>query len=223
MVQKVMVSWSGGKDSALALQKVMDDPNYEVSGIFSTTSEESGRLPVHEVKVWLLQKQANALDLPLTIIPIPSHASNKVYEQCLGDFFQQCLEKGVDMVVFADLFLEDIKVYRDQLLNQFQMRGHYPLWGSTSRLVGNMFIAEGFQAVVTTIDQNELGEEWVGKVYDCSFLKELPESVDPCGENGEFHTFVYNGPIFKWPLSLKQGGRFSTLDERFIHVELEEK
>ena len=223
MVQKVMVSWSGGKDSALALHKVMKDPNYEVCGIFSTTSEESGRLPVHEVKNQLLQKQSNAIGIPLTIIPIPLHASNEMYEQCLGTFFRQWQEKGVDMIVYADLFLEDIKSYRDQLLDQYKMKGYYPLWGTASREVGNMFIFEGFQALVTTIDREKLGEEWVGKIYDFSFLKELPEPIDPCGENGEFHTFVYDGPTFTWPLSLKTGRRFSTLGERFIHVELEEK
>lgn len=223
MVQKVMVSWSGGKDSALALHKVMKDPNYEVSGIFSTTSEESGRLPIHEVKDSLLQKQANALDLPLTIIPIPLHASNEVYEQCLGSFFRQCQEKGIDIVVYGDLFLEDIKSYRDQLLKQSDMKGHYPLWGTASLEIGNMFISEGFHAVITTVDREKLGEEWVGKVYNFSFLKELPEPIDPCGEKGEFHTFVYDGPIFKWPIPFKQGRRFSTLDERFIHVELEGK
>lgn len=223
MPEKVIVSWSGGKDSALALQKMMEDEKYEVEGLFSTISEQSLRLPVHEVGENLLMKQAEALGLPLEIVPIPENASNKVYEKVMQRMFQDFKDRNIHKVVYADLFLEDIRAFRDALLRKNEMTGTYPLWGISSHQVADEIIEKGFQAVVTTVDTKKLDKRLPGVLYNQGFLHSLSPEVDPCGENGEFHTFVWGGPLFDEPLSIQQGTRFETWRGRFSHVEIKEK
>ena len=223
MPEKVIVSWSGGKDSALALQKVMDDEKYKVEGLFSTVSEQSLRLPVHEVSEHLLMKQADALGLPIRIVPIAEKASNEVYDEVMKRFFQSCKDREIHKVVYADLFLDDIRSFRDDLLKKNEMAGVYPLWAIGSHKVAAEIIEKGFQAVITTVDTEKLDERVPGVLYDQQFLHTMSPEIDPCGENGEFHTFVYGGPLFHEPLRIQPGGRFETLGGRFSHVELKEK
>ncbi|WLR47922.1 hypothetical protein LC065_01095 [Halobacillus litoralis] len=223
MPEKVIVSWSGGKDSVLALQKVIDDENYEVEGLFSTISEQSFRLPVHEVSENLLMKQAEALGLPLEIVPVPESASNHVYNKVMKRMLQGFRERKISKVVYADLFLADIRAFRDELLWKNEMAGVYPLWNMGSDKVAEEVIEKGFQAVVTTVDTKKLDETIPGALYDQKFLHSLSPDIDPCGENGEFHTFVYGGPLFHRPLVIQQGRRFETLGGRFSHVEIGEE
>ncbi|MBX0359305.1 hypothetical protein [Halobacillus sp. Nhm2S1] len=223
MPEKVIVSWSGGKDSALALQKVMDDENYEIAGLFSTISEHSLRLPVHEVSQNLLMKQADALGLPLEIVMVPERPSNQVYNMVMKKMFEGFRERKISKVVYADLFLEDIRSFRDQLLKKNKMTGVYPLWGMGSQKVASEVIGNGFQAVVTTVDTLKLDQRLPGILYDQGFLHSLPSDIDPCGENGEFHTFVCDGPLFHTPLRVQHGNRFESHDGRFSHVELDEE
>lgn len=220
MPEKVVVSWSGGKDSALALQKLIADSRYQVEGLFSTISKVDHRLPIHEVKEALLSKQAAALGFPLTTIAIPQHPSNAVYEQKLAAYFSLLKEKGITTIVYADLFLEDIRSYRDELIQRHGMNGLYPLWGNNTGDVGQSFVEQGFEAIVTTIDTEKMEENWIGKLYNRHFLEKLTDSIDPCGENGEFHTFVFNGPIFHSVVEVEKGVSFRTMDGRFLHIDL---
>ncbi|GAB3803337.1 Dph6-related ATP pyrophosphatase [Virgibacillus kimchii] len=219
-MKDIIVSWSGGKDSALALHTLLQDKNYLVKGLFSTTSAASGRIPVHEVKKELIREQAREVGLPLYEVEIPEGAGNEVYEAMMGRKFTNFKEQGIDTIVYADLLLEDIKAYRDQLLLRNGMKGLYPLWKKDTKEAADHFVAEGFRAVITTVDTEKLPAVMAGKQFDEQFIGSLPEEVDPSGENGEFHTFVFDGPIFKNSISVQCGKRFETFSGRFSHVQL---
>lgn len=219
-MKPVIVSWSGGKDSALTLYEVMNDERFEVKGLFSTFSKQSSRLPIHEVKRSLIKKQADFIGLPLLEIEMPDKATNEQYEERLGQQFEQWKMQGIQTIVYADLFLEDIRNYRDRLLAKFDMESSYPLWKRDTGKVAEHFLAQGFQAITTTVDVERVSEALVGLTYDKEFLSQLPEGVDPCGENGEFHTFVYDGPIFQQPIQVQASGPFYTMNGRFCHIDL---
>jgi uncharacterized protein (TIGR00290 family) len=220
LLKNIIVSWSGGKDSALALNELLKDKNYRVKGLFSTTSLASGRLPVHEVKKEFIRQQAMEIGIPLYEVEIPASASNEKYEEMMSREFDSFKKRGIDTIAYADLLLEDIKAYRDDLLSRTGMKGLYPLWKKDTREVANAFIVKGFRAIVTTVDSEKLPEELTGKQFNKSFIDSLPEDVDPCGENGEFHTFVFDGPIFKNTIPVKRGKIFDTFSGRFVHTEL---
>ncbi|MFA1819812.1 hypothetical protein ACDX78_06385 [Virgibacillus oceani] len=219
-LKDIIVSWSGGKDSALALNELLNDQNHRVRGLFSTTSSASGRLPVHEVKKEFIHQQAKEADLPLYEVDIPAGASNEQYETIMRRAFDSFKKQGIETIAYADLLLEDIKAYRDDLLACTGMKGLYPLWKKDTRAAANDFVAKGFRAIVTTIDAEKLPAEKAGKLFDQKFIDSLPEDVDPSGEYGEFHTFVFDGPIFKNPVSVKKGNQFNTFSGKFIHAEL---
>ncbi|MYL32473.1 diphthine--ammonia ligase [Pontibacillus yanchengensis] len=219
-MKNVIVSWSGGKDSAFVLFKLMRNGEYIIKGLLSTTSEETKRLPIHEVSTSLIQEQATSIGLPLFEVSLPSNANNDLYKKTLKKQFDQFKNNDVYTIIYADLFLEDIKVFRDQLLSEVGMIGEYPLWGRNTSALAEDFISKGFEAIVTTIDAEKLPSEMVGKLYNKSFLENLPEGVDPCGENGEFHTFVFNGPLFQYSIPFSVGETFETVSGRFLHVEI---
>jgi uncharacterized protein (TIGR00290 family) len=218
-MKPVIVSWSGGKDSALALKKVMEDDQVDVKGVFSTISEQSSRLPIHEVGKEWIKRQADSLSLPLFLIEMQDLATNEQYEEKLREQFEQWKQEGIYTIVYADLFLEDIKKFRDQMLARYQMEGCYPLWKADTEKTANEFICQGFQAIVTTVDTEKVPEKLVGHDYNQEFLKQLPADVDPCGENGEFHTYVYNGPNFKSSIPVKGSHSFYTMEGRFAHID----
>ncbi|WP_163527694.1 diphthine--ammonia ligase [Halobacillus ihumii] len=219
-MENVIVSWSGGKDSTLALYNLMENSNYCIKGLLSTTSQASGRLPIHEVRRELIQAQADSIGLPLYDVPLPAMADNNTYEQTLQQKFDQFKSEGIFTIVYADLFLEDIKEYRDRLLAKSGMSGLYPLWGRASTTIAKEFISAGFKAIVSTVNTEKLPADQAGCKVDNNFLSSLPPDVDPCGENGEFHTFVVDGPIFHSPVSVQPGIQFETNDGKFAHVEL---
>ncbi|WP_404458543.1 ATP-binding protein [Oceanobacillus kapialis] len=219
-MQDIIVSWSGGKDSAFALHTLLQSKDFRVIGLLSTISESTERLPVHEVSRELLHAQASSLKLPLYEVSMPNNASNLQYETILGTQFKKLSQEGVNSIAYADIYLEDIRTYREQLLQKYKMTGVYPLWGKGTSKIAKQFIQEGYKAVVTTVDRDVLPQSLVGAMFNDSFLHDLPVEVDPCGERGEFHTFVYDGPIFETPISIRKGRVFSSHTKRFAHVDL---
>lgn len=219
-MEKVLFSWSGGKDSSLALYEMLENDQYDVTALFTTLSETK-RVPMHEVPETLIERQAAAFGLPIQFVYIPKHASNDVYERRLSELLVPFHSKGIEKVVHADICLEDIKAFRDAQLARLDMSGMYPLWREDTAKLAERFVSLGFRAVVTCVDTEKLGKAFAGRSFDRSFLSDLPDGVDPCGENGEFHTFVYDGPIFHEPVAFEKTETYTTWEGRFYHVALE--
>ena len=203
--EPVLMCWSGGKDSSLALHAVLQDPTVRVEALLTTVTEGYERISMHGVRCALLVEQANALGLPLEQVRIPIKASNAIYEAAMHELLLRYRARGVSRVVFGDLFLEDIRRYRETNLATLNMRGFFPLWLKDTRELAHDFIAAGFRAILVCIDPTQISPAFCGREFDESLLAELPASADPCGENGEFHTFVYDGPIFRQPVPLIKG------------------
>lgn len=194
---RVLVSWSGGKDSCLALHEIQRTPGIRVEALLTTVTRDFDRISMHGVRRTLLERQAASLGLSLHQILISKDATNEEYESKMGRAFSAYHRQGIGLVVFGDLFLEDIRAYRERLLAKHDMIGLYPIWKrDTSRLIRE-FIQLGFKTVVVCVDPAQLDPSFVGRIIDENFLSQLPPQVDPCGENGEFHTFVFDGPIFR--------------------------
>ena len=195
-MKPVLMSWSGGKDSCLALYEIQKSSSYQVATLLTTITREYDRISMHGVRRPLLERQAASLGLPLHQIPISKGASNEEYEREMAQAFNTYRRSGIDSVVFGDLFLEDIRAYRDQFLASQKMQALYPVWQRNTTKFVKEFIELGFKAVLTCVDSKTLDKSFAGKTIDEDFISSLPEDVDPCGENGEFHTFVYDGPNF---------------------------
>lgn len=193
----VVMSWSGGKDSCIALHDIQKTEKYRVAALLTTLTRDYDRISMHGVRRILLEQQADSLGLPLREVFISKGASNQEYETAMEEAFSAYREQGIDSIVFGDLFLEDIKAYREQFLARHNMRGLFPVWKRDTPGFIKRFIELGFKAVVTCVDSKALDQSYAGRLIDKDFLSSLPVDVDPCGENGEFHSFVYDGPIFK--------------------------
>ncbi len=191
------MSWSGGKDSCLALYEIQRAASYRVATLLTTVTRDYDRISMHGVRRVLLEKQAASLGLPLHQVLISKGASNEEYETNLIEAVSAYSDQGIDSIVFGDLFLEDIKTYRDQFLARHGLRGIYPVWQRDTTEFIKEFIELGFKAVVACVDAKALDQSFAGRIIDHAFLASLPANVDPCGENGEFHTFVFDGPNFK--------------------------
>jgi uncharacterized protein (TIGR00290 family) len=203
----VLMSWSGGKDSAVALYELQRSGRYRVVGLMTTVAREDGRIGMHGVGRELLARQARALDLPLHEVAIPAGASNVAYEAALAEAFAVHRDAGCTTVAFGDLFLEDIRAYRDGLMARLGMAPVYPVWGRETHGFADAFIAAGFKATVCSVDLARLDISFAGRPIDANLLADLPAGVDPCGENGEFHSFVHDGPNFREPVALSVGAR----------------
>jgi uncharacterized protein (TIGR00290 family) len=199
----VLMSWSGGKDSCLALYEIKDE--YRVAALLTTITRDYDRISMHGVRRVLLERQAASLDLPLYQILISKDATNEEYEIKFGEAFSVYRDRGIDVVVFGDLFLEDIRAYREQFLARHNMRGLFPVWKRDTAAFIREFIDLGFRAVVTCVDSKVLDRSFAGRLIDESFLSSLPAQVDPCGENGEFHSFVFDGPGFSASVKFSLG------------------
>jgi len=205
MAEKALVSWSGGKDSCMALDEILRDQSYQVGALLTTVTRDYERISMHGVRRMLLEQQAESLGLRLHKVYISRGASNEEYESRMKEVLSLYRGEGVDSIVFGDLFLEDIKKYREQFLDSLGMRGVFPIWNAdTSKLI-RRFIQSGYKARITCVDPKVLDISFAGRVIDEELLSELPPDVDPCGENGEFHSFVYDGPIFKQEIRVKVG------------------
>jgi len=196
----VVFSWSAGKDSAFGLWTLLRDPDWEVVTLLTTVTEGYDRVSMSGVREELLDRQAQLLRLPLIKVRIPPACPNEVYEQRMATALAAESLRAIDHVAFSDLFLEDVRAYREERLARAGKRGVFPLWGrDTAALAGDM-IASGFRAVVVCIHPRAIDPSFAGRAFDLEFLADLPEGVDPCGENGEFHTFVWDAPMYREPI-----------------------
>jgi uncharacterized protein (TIGR00290 family) len=199
------MSWSGGKDSCLALRELLNADDIRVEALLTTLTQDFDRVSMHGVRRILLERQAASLGVPLRQILITKGAGNDEYEAAMGAVFDDYAAQGFDTVAFGDLFLEEIRVYRERLLAAHAMRGIYPVWGRDTHKLIRDFIALGFKTAVVCVDPRKLDPSFAGRIIDEAFLADLPSGVDPCGENGEFHTFVFDGPIFSEPVRFSFG------------------
>lgn len=205
----IVMVWSGGKDSALALATLVADPAWEVTGLLTTVTAEYERISMHGVRDVLLTAQAQSLGLPLHRVWIAPQASNDSYEQAMATACAAILAQGTAHLAFGDLFLQDIRAYREKMLSGSGLTPVFPLWGSNTGKLALRFIDNGFRAILCTIDEKVLSPSFCGRDYDHALLADLPRGIDPCGENGEFHTFVHDGPIFQFPIAIKRGDTVS--------------
>ena len=205
MKKKTLVSWSSGKDSAWMLHTLRGQDDIEVAGLFSTVNDTFHRVAMHAVREDLLRQQADCLGLPLHVIPIPHTCDNATYEQIMGRFVESARQQHVGCMAFGDLYLEDIRQYRERALAPTGIKPVFPLWKIPTGRLAQQIVDSGTRAKITCIDPKSLAPDFAGREYDLSFLKDIPDSVDPCGENGEFHSFVYDGPMFNIPVSIEMG------------------
>ncbi len=218
-MQPILLAWSSGKDSAFTLHHLRNDNHYQVVALLTTLTVDYDRISMHGVRRSLLEQQAASLGLPLEIVTITKGASNEEYETQMAATLTCYQQKGVNAVAFGDIFLEDVRQYRLDNLSKLGMEGVFPLWLKDSHELVRSFIDLGFKSVITCVDTKVLDARFAGRVIDDAFLTELPEGIDPCGENGEFHSFAYDGPIFKQPIPFQLGERVLR-DERFAYVDL---
>ncbi len=202
---KTLVSWSSGKDSAWMVHVLRQTPGVTLGGLLTTVNAAAGRVAMHAVRESLLQQQADALDLPLRSIPIPSPCPNEVYAQLMGDAVRAAVADGFTHVAFGDLYLADIRAYREQQLAGSGLTPLFPLFGADTTSLARQMLAAGLRARLTCIDPRVLDRRFVGREFDASLLAELPATVDPCGENGEFHSFAWNGPMFRRSIPVAAG------------------
>lgn len=209
----------------MALERLLADPDWQVAGLLATLDRKSDRVAMHDVRADLLRAQAEALDLPLFEMVVDWPAPNAAYESALSSAFESARSRTPELahIAFGDLFLADLREWREASLERIGWRGEFPLWNKPTRELAESFIAHGHRAIVTTVDLEQLDASFCGRLYDHSFLTDLPASVDPCGENGEFHTFCFDSHLFKTPLALETGthstrsGRFHCLDIQAAH------
>jgi uncharacterized protein (TIGR00290 family) len=203
--ERIVMGWSGGKDSSLALRQILAEGRYEVTALLTTCTEGFRRVSMHGVRCSLLNCQAEALGLRCLKVFIPQHCSNEDYERLMRQACLKLKEGGITKIAFGDLFLQEIRAYRDRMLAQIGMTALYPIWGLNTPQLARDFIRQGFRATLVCVDSQKLDGSFAGRAFDESLLASLPPHVDPCGENGEFHTFVHDGPIFRYPVACRPG------------------
>lgn len=204
---KAIVSWSSGKDSAMALQRILTSGQFEVTCLLTTISDTFHRVSMHGVREKLLEIQAETCGLQLQKVMIPYPCPNTVYEAKMREILQIWKKRGVTHVIFGDLFLGDIRRYREEKLALLNLTPVFPVWGRDTATLAREMIKAGFRAILSCVDPRKLNPSFAGREFDSSLLADLPASVDPCGENGEFHTFVYDCPIFRKPIRVQVGER----------------
>lgn len=199
------LSWSGGKDSALALHVLRGESSRGPELLITTVTTDYERVSMHGVRRGLLVRQARAAGIPLIEVEIPAGCSNDLYEQRMGQVLAEAPVRDLETIAFGDLFLADIREYRESQLALVNKRAVFPLWGRDTSALAREFIADGFEAIVVCVDPSKLDGSFAGRRFDHELLADLPASVDPCGENGEFHSFVHAGPIFSEPIDCEIG------------------
>jgi uncharacterized protein (TIGR00290 family) len=219
--EKVLLSWSSGKDSAWCLHLLSQSSDLEVVGLVTTFNEAAGRVAMHGVRRELVEAQARAAGLPLWPVELPWPCDNTAYETRLGPVWTEALGRGIRHVAFGDLFLEDIRTYRERQLAGTGITPLFPLWGTPADTPGlaRRMLAAGLRAILTCVDPQQLDSSFVGKEFDADLLALLPASVDPCGERGEFHTFCYAGPMFSCPIPVRVGERLERAGFQFADLQ----
>lgn len=203
--EQILLSWSGGKDSALSLHAIRARGEYEVAALVTTVTEETDRVSGHDVLRELVERQARAIGLPLRVVRIPRDAPNEVYEARLAAALADDRRRGIERIAFGDLHLEDIRAYRERVADAMGLRPHFPIWRRDPAALAHDFVRLRFEAVLVCVDTRVLDASFAGRELDDELLRELPPAVDPCGENGEFHTFVHAGPVLREPVPIARG------------------
>jgi len=216
---KTLVAWSSGKDSAYALWTLKQDPAVEVVGLLTTLNSSVDRVSMHAVRASVLEAQARAAGLPLLTVPLPDPCSDEEYRAAMGAAMMEAKERGVEAIAFGDLFLEDVRAYRESHLSGTGLEPLFPLWGQPTEFAAHHMISAGLRAIATCVASEQLDHSFAGRHFDHALLEDLPANVDPCGENGEFHTVVIAGPCFERDLDVEVGavverGRFAFADVR---------
>ncbi|MBO9661489.1 ATP-binding protein [Dokdonella sp.] len=224
MSEPVLLSWSGGKDATLTLERLLADTRYRVAGLLTTVTADYGRIAMHGVRRSILHRQAASLALPLYVAELAADADNDAYETAFAHALATAREVEPELatVAFGDLFLADVRAWREAQLARHGWRGVFPLWGEDTARLAQDFVDRGYRAILCCVDTRQLAADFCGREYDTHLLEDLPPGVDPCGENGEFHTCVYAGPLWPEPLALTQGERVLR-DGRFQYVDLLER
>ncbi|MGA2365512.1 MAG: ATP-binding protein [Steroidobacteraceae bacterium] len=205
--ESVILSWSGGKDSCMAAYQLLANQKYEIASLLTTVTEGYDRISMHGVRRSLLEQQADSLGVPLHQIMIPKDCPNQIYEARMREALEHFKARGITKVAFGDLFLQEVKQYRDERLALAGMTGLYPIWMRDTGELVSTFIDLGFRAILCCVDTQAIDASFAGREIDQALLRDLPDSADPCGENGEYHSFVYAGPIFKRPIPCRAGER----------------
>ncbi len=216
--KKTLLSWSGGKDSAWALHTLRQNPDYRVAALLTTVNEVFGRVAIHGFREELLDLQAVSVGLPVWKIPLPYPCANADYESRMQDVCRRAAREGFEAVAFGDLFLEDIRAYRIEKLAGTGLEPIFPIWGIPTDELARQMVTAGLRARITCIDPRQLPESFCGRIFDEQFLSDLPATVDPCGERGEFHSFAYAGPVFSQPISVSH--THNVAREGFIYGDL---
>ena len=221
MYYPALLSWSGGKDSALALQALSADPHYHVVGLVTAVTKQYDRISIHGVRRSLLEAQASSLGLPLHVFELEPACSNEEYERAFHTGLDAAarVHPQARHLAFGDLFLEDVRAYRERLLTGTIWKPLFPLWGLDTGVLARRFVDDGFEARLVCVDTTQLDGKFAGRVFNHALLADLPLSADPCGERGEFHTFVSSGPGFAAPVACSPGERVLR-DDRFMYCDL---
>jgi len=203
--QNALFNWSSGKDSALALYKILQNPDYKIECLLTSVNQQYQRISMHGVRVELLHAQAESIGIPLKIMQIPEMPTMEVYEEVMTETLSELKNKGITHSVFGDIFLEDLRQYRENQLAKIDFKGIFPIWKIPTRDLIQEFLSLGFKTIVVCVNEKYLDKSFVGRIIDQDFINDLPENVDVCGENGEFHTFAFDGPIFSKPIDFEIG------------------
>lgn len=203
--KKTYFNWSSGKDSALALHYLLQDKNYSVEYLLTSVNAHHKRVSMHGLRIGLLQQQLSAIGIPNGMVELPEHPTNAEYEKLMSEKVKQLKADGFEYSAFGDIFLEDLKKYREQQLHALNIKTIFPLWKKNTKQLINKFIDLGFKAIVVCVNSTLLDKSFAGRILDKDFITDLPNGIDPCGENGEFHTFCFDGPLFKHPVRFSIG------------------
>jgi uncharacterized protein (TIGR00290 family) len=217
-MKRILLSWSSGKDSAWTLHTLRQQSEYEVVGLLTTFNQAADRVAMHAVRRSLVEKQAAAAGLPLWSVPLPWPCSNGQYETLMAETCAKAVAQGIEGVAFGDLFLEDVRAYRIRQMAGTHLEPLFPIWGIPTDVLAREMVAAGMKAVLTCIDTRKLDRNYAGRNFDNELLSNLPLGIDPCGENGEFHSFVYAGPMFRSEIAIVAGETVTR--DRFVFTDL---
>jgi len=205
MKYKAIFNWSGGKDSSLALYHILKNKQYDVKYLATSCSEQYDRISMHGVRVSLLKRQAELIGIPLRILYVPTMPTMEAYDSAMAEMLKTFKNEGIEYSIFGDIFLEDLRKYREDRLAEAGLKGVFPIWKQPTKELVREFINLGFKSILVCTDETHLDASFCGRMIDNQLIANLPEKVDPCGENGEFHSFVFDGPIFKSPVNFNIG------------------
>lgn len=218
MKKRTLLSWSSGKDSAWTLHTLKQETDIEIVGLFSTFNSQFDRVAMHSVRIELVKQQAESAGYPIRLIPIPYPCSNEQYESIMKEFIKEVEKESIEYFAFGDLFLESVRQYREKNLSGSGIKPLFPIWGKDTLTLSRKMLDAGLKARITCVDPKQLSPAFAGKEYNNSFLEQLPGNADPCGENGEFHSFVYDGPFFNNKINIRIGETVSR--DGFIFTDL---